>query len=118
MSAAGFTNYGMRLEQDVARREIRSLQSLQHCRHRHGSDICAVLMLSGEWHWKQACILNVVDTDDTHLTWHADTAVRQASHDARRGEVVGAYDGFGSALLQNLLQKVDVIGVTSAHKIL
>ncbi len=118
MSAAGFANYSMRLEQDVACREIRLLQSLQHRRHRHGSDICAVLMLCGERHWEQACVLHVVDTDDTHLIGHADTAVRQASHDARSGEVVGAYDGFGSALLQHLLQKVDVIGITSAHKIL
>src|ERR1700679_1052327 len=60
-------NHSIRLQQNVACRQIGIIHALQHRHHRHRSDICAILMLRRQRHRHKARILHIIDADDPYL---------------------------------------------------
>ena len=96
--AAGFSDDGVGLEEDVAGGEIGLFEALEDGCHGDGADVCTVLMLGGEGDGEKAGVLDVVDADDADLFGDLDALIGEAGHDFGCGEVVGADDGVGATL--------------------
>ena len=117
MGAAGFADYGVGLEEDVAGGEVGVLEALEHGGHGHGADVGAVLVLGGERDGEEGGVLDVVDADDADVLGDADAFGGETGHDAGCGEVVGADDAVGAALVEELLEEGRVFGIAEANEV-
>ena len=67
MGSTGTAKDGLRLQENVTCGKIGFLQPLEQRGNGHCANVGAILMLRGERYGQKACVLHVIDSDDSDL---------------------------------------------------
>ena len=106
------------LQEDVACGQIGFLQTLEHCHEGHGTDVAAVLMLGGERDRQKTSVFHVIDSNYANVLRNTYSASGETLHDPCCGDVVGTNDRVRTAVSEHGLQKVMILRIADAYKIL